>query len=101
MTPTSLVTAKGRNESARGTAFTPGNGNGQTRSSGESLQSRGWARRLSLALKQALDFSSAAFLLLLTAPLFFVVALFIKLTSSGPVFFAQQRVGHQGKLFSC
>lgn len=48
---------------------------------------------LKLKLKSTLDFLGALLLLVLCAPLFLIVALSIKLTSAGPVFFRQQRLG--------
>ncbi len=55
----------------------------------------GWDYRL----KRWLDFISTFFLLLILAPLFVVVALMIKLSSRGPVFFSQERVGLNGQVF--
>jgi undecaprenyl-phosphate galactose phosphotransferase len=42
----------------------------------------------------------SALLLLLTSPLFFLIALAIKFDSKGPVFFIQQRIGRKRKLFN-
>jgi len=53
----------------------------------------------SAALKRALDVCGAAAGLVLLAPLFLVVACAIKLTSPGPVFFRQRRVGRRGRAF--
>jgi Undecaprenyl-phosphate glucose phosphotransferase len=50
-------------------------------------------------LKRAFDICFSAAVLLLTAPLFGLVALLIRLTSPGPIFFAQERVGLNGKTF--
>ena len=50
----------------------------------------GWGFRC----KQTIDFAGALVLLLLLAPLLCVIAVLIKLTSSGPIFFAQERLGH-------
>jgi Undecaprenyl-phosphate glucose phosphotransferase len=50
-------------------------------------------------LKRAFDFCFSAAVLLLTAPLFGLIALIIRLTSPGPVFFVQDRVGLNGKPF--
>ncbi|MBX3606828.1 MAG: sugar transferase [Piscinibacter sp.] len=50
-------------------------------------------------LKRALDVVAAAAGLLLLAPLFALIALAIKLESTGPVFFRQERVGRHGQLF--
>lgn len=49
--------------------------------------------------KLALDAFLSALLLAILAPLFGMIAAAIKLTSSGPVFFIQERVGYQGTLF--
>jgi Undecaprenyl-phosphate glucose phosphotransferase len=50
-------------------------------------------------LKRAFDIGFALVVLLLTAPLFLIVAILIRLTSPGPVFFVQDRVGLNGKTF--
>jgi Undecaprenyl-phosphate glucose phosphotransferase len=50
-------------------------------------------------LKRAFDICFSAIILLLAAPLFALVAVFIRLTSPGPVFFVQERVGLNGKTF--
>ena len=50
--------------------------------------------------KRLFDISSRRSALVLLAPLFAGVALWIKLDSPGPVFFRQQRVGRHGKLFA-
>ena len=52
-----------------------------------------------LAMKRAMDIVGAAVLLVLLAPVMLVVALAIKLTSPGPVFFAQDRYGYMKRLF--
>jgi lipopolysaccharide/colanic/teichoic acid biosynthesis glycosyltransferase len=44
-------------------------------------------------VKRALDLIGAAVLLVVLSPLFAIVGLAIKLTSSGPVFFVQDRIG--------
>jgi exopolysaccharide biosynthesis polyprenyl glycosylphosphotransferase len=52
-----------------------------------------------LAAKRAFDVVVSSTVLLVLAPLFVVVALLIVLTSRGPVFFAQERVGRHGQPF--
>jgi lipopolysaccharide/colanic/teichoic acid biosynthesis glycosyltransferase len=52
-----------------------------------------------LLAKRAIDVVLAGLALVALAPLFAILALLIKLTSAGPVFFAQRRVGHQGRIF--
>jgi lipopolysaccharide/colanic/teichoic acid biosynthesis glycosyltransferase len=49
--------------------------------------------------KRILDCVVAALGLLLLAPLLLVVALLVKLTSRGPVFYLQDRVGRSGRIF--
>ena len=49
--------------------------------------------------KRWLDFTFAALVLLLLAPLFVLVAAAIKIESKGPVFFRQQRTGLGGQAF--
>lgn len=49
--------------------------------------------------KRAFDFCFAAAAILLTAPLMWLIALAIKLTSAGPIFFVQERVGLNGRTF--
>src|SRR5580692_9602550 len=53
-----------------------------------------------LLLKRVLDVGGSLVLLILFAPLFLVVAVLIKLTSPGPVLFAQQRVGLNKRHFT-
>lgn len=52
-------------------------------------------------VKRALDFTAALAGLLLLTPLMLVVALLIKLTSAGPVFFGHDREGRGGRAFRC
>jgi Undecaprenyl-phosphate glucose phosphotransferase len=56
---------------------------------------RGWNRRL----KRAFDIFFSALILVLTAPIMLVIALAVKLSSPGPVFFIQERVGLDGEPF--
>lgn len=54
----------------------------------------------STLFKRIIDVIVSVFFLILMLPLFILVALLIKLTSKGPVFYTQQRVGKNGKEFS-
>jgi undecaprenyl-phosphate galactose phosphotransferase len=51
--------------------------------------------------KRAFDISAASVLLILGLPLFGLIALLIATTSSGPVFFRQNRCGFRGRAFVC
>ncbi len=55
--------------------------------------------RFTLALKRAVDFVASAVGLVVSAPVWAVIPLAIKLDSPGPVFFRQERVGEGGKTF--
>ncbi|HOU36535.1 MAG TPA: sugar transferase, partial [Candidatus Omnitrophota bacterium] len=57
------------------------------------------ARLGSLVCKRIFDVLISAAILLLSLPLFVAVAILIKLTSDGPVFFKQKRVGLNGRIF--
>jgi lipopolysaccharide/colanic/teichoic acid biosynthesis glycosyltransferase len=50
--------------------------------------------------KHALDYIGALVLLLLTAPIFLLAAIAVKLTSRGPVIYSQTRTGKDGKPFT-
>jgi lipopolysaccharide/colanic/teichoic acid biosynthesis glycosyltransferase len=49
--------------------------------------------------KRVFDLALSALLLLLLSPLLLALAAWIKLDSTGPVFFRQERVGRHGRLF--
>jgi exopolysaccharide biosynthesis polyprenyl glycosylphosphotransferase len=55
---------------------------------------------LSWLVKNVMDRAFAALGLLIAAPLFVVIAVAIKISDSGPVFFRQRRAGREGKIFS-
>jgi exopolysaccharide biosynthesis polyprenyl glycosylphosphotransferase len=55
--------------------------------------------RLTLFLKRSFDLVCAALMLIATVPLMALVSALIKLTSRGPIIFAQERVGQHGRTF--
>jgi sugar transferase (PEP-CTERM system associated) len=55
--------------------------------------------RTRAAIKRTLDVLMAAVGLVVGAPLFALIALMVRLTSPGPVFYHQKRVGLRGRLF--
>jgi exopolysaccharide biosynthesis polyprenyl glycosylphosphotransferase len=59
---------------------------------------RQWAH-LHRAFKRALDIVGSAALLIFLAPVFLLVALAVKFSSAGPVFFRQTRVGERAQPF--
>jgi exopolysaccharide biosynthesis polyprenyl glycosylphosphotransferase len=58
------------------------------------------SRRPLLMVKRTIDVMGSIVLLFLCAPLFLVIALAVKLSSQGPVFFRQKRVGQYGRSFT-
>ena len=63
------------------------------------LENRSHGRKLYLVTKRAVDIAGSTLGLVIAVPLFLAIALAIKLTSKGPVFFRQKRIGHFGKPF--
>jgi len=55
--------------------------------------------KIKIFLKDLIDKSISFVLLILLSPLFILFAILIKIDSNGPVFFIQERVGKNGKLF--
>jgi exopolysaccharide biosynthesis polyprenyl glycosylphosphotransferase len=55
---------------------------------------------LELIAKRFMDITVSLFLILMLFPIFLMICVLIKGTSSGPVFFRQQRVGYNGRLFT-
>ena len=56
-------------------------------------------RKINLFIKRAADFLCSGLGIILLSPLLLVIALWIKLSSKGPVFFLQERLGYKGKPF--
>ena len=55
--------------------------------------------KISLLTKRGMDIMGSLFALVLFSPFFLVLSIWIKLTSDGPVFFRQERVGQYGVPF--
>ncbi len=55
---------------------------------------------LSFRLKRLVDIFLSSIGLILLSPLFIIVAILVKLSSSGPIFYKQLRVGKNGKVFN-
>jgi len=49
--------------------------------------------------KRAFDLATASLLVLVLSPLFLAIALVVKFTSPGPVFYVQERIGLRGQTF--
>jgi lipopolysaccharide/colanic/teichoic acid biosynthesis glycosyltransferase len=64
------------------------------------LASHDKGKRTMLMTKRVIDIVGSVILLTLFAPAFLLIALAVKSTSKGPVFFRQQRVGRYGKTFT-
>lgn len=52
-----------------------------------------------LLIKRAMDLGLSVIGLILASPLILLISLLIKLTSKGPIFFKQERIGYMGKKF--
>jgi len=64
------------------------------------IYGRGFAKDpLTMALKRVLDILASSVGLILSFPICVLTAILIKLTSKGPVFFTQERVGEDGEVF--
>jgi lipopolysaccharide/colanic/teichoic acid biosynthesis glycosyltransferase len=57
------------------------------------------SKKIDRSLKRVTDIAGSAIALLFCAPIFLVIAIAIKCTSEGPIFFCQNRVGRLGKEF--
>lgn len=55
---------------------------------------------ISLALKRVIDMVGAGCAIVAFSPIFLVCALLVRLTSPGPIFFRQKRVGLNGRVFT-
>jgi sugar transferase (PEP-CTERM system associated) len=58
------------------------------------------ARRLTRLIKRSLDVAFASIGLVLASPLMLLTAAAVRLESDGPVFYAQDRVGEHGRVFT-
>ena len=58
-------------------------------------------RGLNLVVKRAFDITLAGLAVVLSTPLWLLVALAIRLDSPGPILFRQERAGREGKPFIC
>lgn len=59
------------------------------------------SNRLAPIMKRVIDVLGSAIVLVLFSPLFLIIAVAIKVTSVGPVFFKQERLGLRGEKFVC
>jgi len=58
-------------------------------------------RPLNIWTKMAFEFVLSLVLMIILLPLFVILALLVKLSSPGPVFFRQERIGYRGRIFTC
>jgi lipopolysaccharide/colanic/teichoic acid biosynthesis glycosyltransferase len=63
------------------------------------LVGRDRARKVSSIVKRTMDIAGSALALVVLAPLFLAIAIAIKISSTGPVFFRQKRIGQFGTCF--
>jgi lipopolysaccharide/colanic/teichoic acid biosynthesis glycosyltransferase len=80
-----------------------GNGSGDFESDKKlypDLTGKSHSKKLKAAGKRLLDIIGSLFAMIVFSPLFVIIPVLIKLTSTGPVFFRQQRIGMFGRQFS-
>jgi exopolysaccharide biosynthesis polyprenyl glycosylphosphotransferase len=65
------------------------------------LAQRDATRRVSRLIKRTVDVAGSAMALIILAPILFVIAVAIKLSSPGPVLFRQKRIAQYGVPFTC
>jgi exopolysaccharide biosynthesis polyprenyl glycosylphosphotransferase len=63
------------------------------------LASRDRSRRVAIVIKRIMDIIGSIVAIVLFAPVILIIAIAIKLTSKGPIFFRQERIGQHGKPF--
>jgi exopolysaccharide biosynthesis polyprenyl glycosylphosphotransferase len=64
------------------------------------LLHRNEAQSVALVVKRLMDIVGSAVALLFLSPIFLLVALLVKVSSRGPIFFKQERLGQFGKTFT-
>lgn len=64
------------------------------------LANKAWVNFLQNKLKRFVDFAGASLGMIMLAPFLLAITLLIKLTSKGPVFFKQERMGKGGSRFN-
>lgn len=57
-------------------------------------------RTANLVIKRLIDFFGSLVGIIITLPIFILIALSIKFTSKGPVIFIQERIGMNGKVYN-
>jgi lipopolysaccharide/colanic/teichoic acid biosynthesis glycosyltransferase len=81
-------------------AFLP-KGSDQVRQAEEALRYADESRSVYPYVKRAIDFTAALLGLAVLSPILIVLAVLVKLDSRGPLFFAHEREGKDGKVFKC
>ncbi len=64
------------------------------------LKPRGNVAKISLVVKRLIDIVGSSLAILVLSPFFIGIAIGVKLTSRGPIFFRQQRLGRYGAKFT-
>jgi len=64
------------------------------------LVQRDEAKRVSRAIKRAIDIAGSSMALIILSPMFLAIAIAIKLSSPGPILFRQKRIGQYGVAFT-
>lgn len=67
----------------------------------EAREGKGFSWQFQMALKRFLDILLSSTALILLSPVMGLIALAIKIEDGGPVFYVQERLGKDGKIFRC
>ena len=62
---------------------------------------RGHVPEVALIFKRLLDLAIAIFALIVLSPVLLAIAIAVKLDSSGPIFYASERIGKKARVFKC
>jgi undecaprenyl phosphate N,N'-diacetylbacillosamine 1-phosphate transferase len=73
--------------------------NSKTGTDNRKMNKNSLAKKIQLVIKRSIDVIAAIIALLLSSPVFLCIAIAIKLTSRGPVFFRQDRLGKDASIF--
>jgi len=97
--PTREVVPWGATSTLERPAWSPPNEHVLIQSDGTSLDAHAGEDQLYSVVKRAIDVVGASTMVVVASPVIVAIALAVKLTSTGPIFFRQRRIGQSGRTF--